>query len=32
MKTRGMKSNIADTEHVLLAILREKNQYGRFCT
>ncbi len=25
LEARGMKSNIADTEHVLLAILREKN-------
>ena len=25
VEARGMKSNIADTEHVLLAILREKN-------
>lgn len=25
LEARGMKSNIADTEHVLLAILRERN-------
>ena len=28
LEARGMKSNIADTEHVLLAILIEKNQQG----
>ena len=30
LEARGMKSNIADTEHVLLAILREKKNHLKF--